>query len=363
MNALSTFALPALLWAMTSGASPVSTSFDDPSWSNVPPIVVTGGNVGDDYEVDCNNYNLLGVLVTSVQLDGSASYDPDGTPVTFYWHNECAYGYFDDPYSPAPVYHVDMTGACERQCVVALRVTSGGQTAVQGFTVTVRDVTPPAIAIPPDYLGIWGDEIDAARTGAPSFSDNCDPTPYLSYFDVELPVTGPGQPELSLLRTWTVVDCMGYQAAGVQTIQLLAPTGDPGYRANLDFDPLECPNVFPMSLTGSVDVTLLGSSSFRVENVMPATLRLWVREAPGIWIQPNAIVLQDAGSIATKEFGGCNSLVADGMRDLTLRFDRLNLASQFDLGRFSGQTIEVMVTGNMRKSLKLFGVRDMILVK
>ena len=139
---------------------------------NLPPVVSTGGNSGVDYRVDCNNVFTGGSAVTSVQLDGSGSYDPNGTPVTFVWHNECPFGTFDDPTSPTPVYHVDMTGSCTRDCWIALRVTSGGQTTIKGFQVIVQDATAPVIVIPNDIVGIVGDSIDTASTGTALASDN-----------------------------------------------------------------------------------------------------------------------------------------------------------------------------------------------
>ncbi len=331
--------------------------------ADLPPVVSTGGNSGVDYRVDCNNTFFPTGPVTSVQLDGSGSYDPDGTPVTFFWHNECTYGYFDDPTSATPVYHVDMANVCSRECWIALRVSSGGVTTIKGFQVFVDDVTPPSLSIPSDYFGIWGDSTDVATTGSAYATDNCDPTPSLTFADVAIPATGPGQPELVLQRTWLVRDCKQMESSAVQTIRLLATTGGPGSTANLDFDPQQCPNLFSLSMTGTVEVHLLGAASFRAEKVIPGSLRLWVREAPGICIVPSSILLRDVGSITATNYGECNSTTKDGRQDLRLRFDRLNIAAQFDLGRFSGQTIEVMVTGNLTAGSKLFATRDFITVQ
>ncbi len=331
--------------------------------ADAPPVVSTGGNSGVDYRVDCNNTFFPSGPVTSVQLDGSGSYDPDGTPVTFYWRNECKFGYFDDPSSATPVYHVDMTNACSRECWAVLRVSSGGVTTAKGFQIFVDDVTPPALSIPSDYFGIWGDSTDVATTGSAYATDNCDPAPSLTFADVVIPATGPGQPELYLQRTWLVRDCKQMERSAVQTIRLLASTGGPGSTANLDFDPQQCPNQFPLALTGTVEVYLLGAASFRAEKVIPGSVRLWIREAPGTFIVPSSMMLHDVGSITATNYGECNSTTHDGRRDLNLRFDRLNLATQFDLGRFAGQTIEVMVTGNMATSMKLFATRDFITVQ
>ncbi len=334
---------------------------------NLPPVVSTGGNSGVDYRVDCNNVFNGVSAVTSVQLDGSGSYDPNGTPVTFDWHNECGFGTFDDHTSPTPVYHVDMTGSCTRDCWIALRVTSGGQTTIKGFQVIVQDATAPVIVIPSDVVGIWGDSIDTASTGAALASDNCDPAPVVTFADTEILQTAPGQPELILQRTWTVTDCSGYQASGVQSIQLLAPTGQGNHRANLDFDPLQCPNLFSLVPTGTVDVVLLGCPSFRTEFVDRTSLRLSLRTNPGLSILPLSLPqLVDAGRITALGYGQCNSTVQDGLRDLRMRYSRTALAAQLGLMQLApGQSVELVVTGRMlaSKGGKLFATRDVITIQ
>src|SRR5687768_16219514 len=160
--------------------------------TDAPPVVNTGGNSGDNYIVDCNNVFAPGSASTNVQLDGSASFDPDGTPVTFVWYEECPFGTFPDPTSPTPIYVIDMTGVCSRTCVVALRVSSGGETSVKVFTVTVQDSTAPVLTIPPDVVGIWGDPTSPAATGTATAVDNCDPAPVVTFTDVIIPQAGPG---------------------------------------------------------------------------------------------------------------------------------------------------------------------------
>jgi hypothetical protein len=323
-------------------------------------VVSTGGNSGVDYRVDCNNTFNGGLATTSVQLDGSGSYDPDGTPVTFFWHNECPSGWFDDPTSPAPVYHVDMTGTCSRDCWIALRVSSGGQTTIKGFQVFVQDATPPQLGVPANVVGIWGDPTAVGATGFATATDNCDPAPALTFADAQLVQTGPGQPELILERTWSASDCTGAQATGVQRIELLAPTGGPGERANLDFDPAQCPNVYVPLPTGTVDVLLLGVPTFKSEKVVKNTVRMFVRSNPSVAIAPSAFMLKDLGSLSAANYGDCNSGALDGRKDLRLRFSRSAVNTMLSLaGVQSGQTVDVMVIGKTTGG-KLFGTRDVV---
>src|SRR6185503_373205 len=110
-----------------------------------PPVCNNGG----PYVAECTG------PVTAVGLDGSASFDPDGTPVTFFWFDECPFGSFDDPTSATTNFIIDSTGVCSRQCVIVLRVTSGGVTVPCQTTVTVQDTTAPVITCPSDVIELW----------------------------------------------------------------------------------------------------------------------------------------------------------------------------------------------------------------
>ena len=328
------------------------------------PVAKTGGNVGSDYVVDCNNAFAPGSAVTSVQLDGSASFDPGGDPVTFWWFEECPFGTFIDPFSPTPVYQIDMTGVCFRSCVVELRVTNAHHhTTKKVFRVTVQDVTPPLISVPADVLGIWGDVTAPAATGMPTAIDNCDPAPVITFTEVVIPQAGIGSPEQVIQRTFTATDCSGFQSSAMQTITLLSPSGGAGDFANLDFDPSGCPNVFAPLQTGTIDVLLLGSADFQVKDVIKSSIRLWVKTNPSVSILPSGFLLKDLGSITAQAYGDCNSAVHDGKKDLRLRFSRAMLAGPLGLSNYaSGQSVEVAVTGRLKNG-KTFATRDRLTIQ
>ena len=327
------------------------------------PVASTGGNVGNDYAVDCNNVFGVGSATTNVQLDGSGSFDPDGTPVTFFWFEECPFGFFLDPTSPTPTYAIDMTGTCLRSCVVELRVTSGGQTTKKQFRVTVQDATPPLIAAPADVLGIYGDLTTPAATGMATAIDNCDPAPLVTFTDVIIPQGAIGTPEQIIQRTFTATDCTGFQSSVMQTITLLSPSGAPGSAANLDFDPANCPNIYSATQAGTVDVVLLGSTSFQVKDVVPGSLRLWVRTNPTVSIAPTSIAQQDLGKVTALSYGDCNSSAHDGKKDLRLRFSRALIASQLGLASMpSGQQLDIALTGKL-KSGRVFATRDHLTIQ
>jgi len=328
------------------------------------PVASTGGNVGDNYVVDCSNVFSPGSASTSVQLDGSASFDPDGTPVAFWWFEECPFGAFVDPFSPTPVYQIDMTGVCSRTCIVELRVISGGETTKKVFTVSVQDVSAPVVTCPPDVTDLWGIDTSPANTGMGTAVDNCDPAPVVGFSDTIIPQGGPGTPEQIILRTWTATDCVGMQSSCLQTITLLSPSGGmPDNFANLDFDPSNCPNTFSPAASGTVDVLLLGSSEFKALDVVKTSVRLWVRTSPGVTIQPIGFATRDLGTISALAFGECNSAKLDGILDLRMRFSKASLTSQLGLGSYApGQVVEVAVTGKL-KTGKLFLTRDLITIE
>jgi len=328
-----------------------------------PPVANTGGNVGNDYVVDCNNVFAPGSALTTVQLDGSASYDPDGTPVAFWWFEECPFGSFVDPFSPTPVFQVDMTGECQRSCVVELRVISGGQTTKQVFSVDVADVSPPLIYPLVDVIGIWGDDTSPLSTGMPMLVDNCDPAPALGYVDVLVPQGGIGFPESLIERTWLATDCMGLESSYLQRITLIAPTGPAGSSANLDVDPSGCPNFFHAGDRGTIDVLLLGSPEFKAENVIESSVRLWIRTQPNVMVGPSVFTLGDVGSISAGQYGECNSGKPDGRPDLNMSFNRGTFTNQLNLRAYApGAVVEVMVSGKLLNG-KLWATRDSIEIR
>ncbi|NNF35959.1 MAG: T9SS type A sorting domain-containing protein, partial [Saprospiraceae bacterium] len=85
-------------------------------------------------------------------------------------------------------------------------------------TINVEDKLPPAISCPPDVIVPCDADIsDLNLTGTATATDNCDPSPVISYTDSSGPNGCAGQ---VIQRTWTATDVYGNSFQCVQEIQL-----------------------------------------------------------------------------------------------------------------------------------------------
>ena len=130
---------------------------------NEPPVA----NAGPDQSII-----LIGTLV---QLDGSASVDPEGLPITFewsLWSPDGSSAVLDDPWSPTPTFTADVQG----DYVATLVVGDGYSFAEDEIVVTFENLVPEANAGPDRAV-----DIDAIVTldGAGSSDANGDSLTYL----------------------------------------------------------------------------------------------------------------------------------------------------------------------------------------
>jgi hypothetical protein len=302
--------------------------------SDAPPVCVHGG----PYFAECNG------AATNVAVDGSGSFDPEHTSLTFFWFEECPFGFFTDPTDPQTDYVIDMTGVCTRACMFALRVTSGGQMTACTSTVQVDDTTPPTLIVPGDVNDVWGIDTTPLGTGIATAVDLCDPAPVVGYYDTIIPQQGPGL-EQTIIRTWQSVDYCNHLVEEQQVIKLLSPAVN---AHNLEVDVQNCVDVIDRTaLPPRFFLTVLGRYGSPVSSLNPATLRLSTMAdsthsvAPTQWFAP-----QDVCFFAATAFGECNPPGQDGLTDLRLRFDIQQVMTTLGLDTVApGTLVRIMVTG------------------
>jgi hypothetical protein len=302
----------------TASATPLFAQTD------APPVCINGG----PYTFECTGPQ------TQVQLDGSASFDPDGTPVTFFWFEECPWGFFLDPTSPTPTFVMDMTGFCQRTCVLELRVTSGGQTQKCNTTVTVQDTQAPVITCPSDVIELWtvgpaGGQTDPNLTGFASASD-CDPNVVISYTDVLTPGTMPGDPETVVTRTWVALDQCGYSSSCQQLITLLSP-GWTNQTFYLDAVQGSCPNSINVNAdSGLFTAVIFGRTGYAVSNIDQSSLVLTRADNVGGDVRRMAKLVKDVGRPKIGNPCDCDGL-KDSQLDITVTMSLPTVINSLDL--------------------------------
>jgi hypothetical protein len=89
-----------------------------------------------------------------------------------------------------------------------------GHKTSRSQTITITDDIDPTITVAGTMTFECGENLDPDIIGYPTFSDNCDPNPTLTYTDVTV-TTGCAN-ELSVVRTWIVTDACGNSTSAVQ---------------------------------------------------------------------------------------------------------------------------------------------------
>ncbi|MEJ2720676.1 MAG: VWA domain-containing protein, partial [bacterium] len=106
---------------------------------NHPPVP----DAGPDQRVECNGWPT-----SSVMLDATGSYDPDGDALTYNWWSPGIT--FDDPTSPTPTGQFPLGTT-----TVTLTVSDGEFTEGDAVDITVEDTTPPRILIDLNRDVLW----------------------------------------------------------------------------------------------------------------------------------------------------------------------------------------------------------------
>jgi hypothetical protein len=113
-----------------------------------------------------------------------------------------------------------------------------------------------------------------------------------------------------------------------------------------DIKPGSCPNPFNTTSKGVLPVAVLGSEDFDVTTVDPATIRL-AREGYEDGVSPLRWSYEDVATPFEGELCECHDLNGDGYMDLTLKFKTQEIKDTLDLNDEAGNTIPLLVTGNL----------------
>ena len=163
--------------------------------ANQPPVADPNG----PYTAEC-------VGTTQIALDGSGSYDPEDAPISYAWTTNCPSGAFNDPTLASPMLTLNASGQCSLSCNVSLQVTdlAGAASSTSAAAVTVYDTAPPVISCPANVTVECDQPTSPSTTGWASATDACDPSPSISYSDVE--IGGSCGATKTITRTWTASD-------------------------------------------------------------------------------------------------------------------------------------------------------------
>jgi hypothetical protein len=139
-------------------------------------------------------------------------------------------------------------------------------------------------------------------------------------------------------------------------------TCDPvsGITVSVDIKPGSCPNPLNVKSRGVLPVAVLGTKSFDVMSIDPASIRFSREGVPGE-VAPVRWSYEDVGTPFTGELCDCHELTGDGYMDLTLKFKTQELVEMLDLNDIAG-TIRLTLTGNLKNGTDISG-KDCIRVQ
>jgi uncharacterized repeat protein (TIGR01451 family) len=163
------YGVDGVLGEIGSDPDPSNDSDIEQTIINRPPVSDPNG----PYVEECQG------PVTAVQLDGSASFDPDGDPITFEWQSDCPGAAIDDPTSATPTLSVNSPPPCPVACEATLTVTDPMDLSdTEDTSVTIQDTRAPMITVQLTPSELWPPNhkmVDITATVVAE--DLCDPHP------------------------------------------------------------------------------------------------------------------------------------------------------------------------------------------
>lgn len=130
-----TYTMSVSLQDINDSLSAEVVAFVEVSQASQAPICRAGG----PYLAECTG------ATTAIQLDATASTDPNGGHLTYMWNSDCAAASFDDPTNPKPTLRL-VTSDGSNTCNVTLTLkNASGLSSTCSTTVTITDTTAPII--------------------------------------------------------------------------------------------------------------------------------------------------------------------------------------------------------------------------
>jgi len=310
--------------------------------------------------------------VIEITFDGTGSYhrDPDRNIVQYIWD----FGDGSPPQEGANVQHAfpafynpDGTidwAATTRDYVVTLTVVDDSDPALSDSATAVVHITAPPYPPVADADGpytlypCWLVTLDGSGSYDPNGELYPDPSHpwhgYLVSWEWDLDNDGEYDDAAGETVTWSVCE-LGVHVVGLRVTNSFGESDEvdtvvnviqpPATRAvAVDIKPQSCPNPISTSDKGVLPVAILGSDTFYVSQIDPASVKL-EGVAPLRW------ALEDIAApyepfLGKEDIYDCNEAGPDGFLDLTLKFKMQEVVAA--LGEVNdGDVLVLHLTGNL----------------
>lgn len=154
-------------------------------------------------------------------------------------------------------------------------------------------------------------------------------------------------PDGSWFLGWYGSDPLLDTAWALLTLEKIAPP-PPEIPVNVDIKPGSWPNPINVGSNGVFAVAICGTDTFDVKTIDPVTLAIYI-EGLEEGVAPVRCTYEDAATPYTGDPGGGHALKGDGYVDLVMHFDTEQVVSTLGLKTHVGETIPLIIKGNLRE--------------